>query len=344
MKFVSQSYYEILDIDPVASDEGVKRAYRMVRSSFEPESMAIYSLYSPEETEAIGAKIDEAFRFLTNRDRRRTYDKYLDFLASDDPTPEEPDEFYDKIHDIHELAPLEEFLPEQADDPAAHAPAELSDEISDEFESVEVSAEVQIEMDLDFGAADSDPVQEFDVSLERFVDGPQPQDRCNEETDFLSEDEETEDEVSYEAPVESLPAMPLHPQVDAFEKTVVMDNPSTPRLRAWSREMAGSRPGESDSVELQPLTPEALGQVAQARALSGQELRTLRQQRGVQLETISERTKISIMYLRFIEQDRYDDLPAPIYLKGFVDQYAQLLQLPRELVDRYMVHYQQNCG
>ena len=165
-----------------------------------------------------------------------------------------------------------------------------------------------------------------------------------ETADFLSEDEETEDEVSYEAPVESLPAMPLHPQVDAFEKTVVMDNPSTPRLRAWSREMAGSRPGESDSVELQPLTPEALGQVAQARALSGQELRTLRQQRGVQLETISERTKISIMYLRFIEQDRYDDLPAPIYLKGFVDQYAQLLQLPRELVDRYMVHYQQNCG
>ncbi len=340
MKFVSQSYYEILDIDPVASEEGVKRAYRMVRSSFEPESMAIYSLYSPEETEAIGAKIDEAFRFLTNRDRRRTYDKYLDFMESDDPAPEEPDGFYNKIHDIHELAPLEEFIPEAADEPAACA----QDEDSDEYESVEVSAEVQIEMDLDFGPVEADPVQEFDVSLERFVDGPQPEDLSAEEIDCSAEEEETEDEVSYEVPAEALPVVPLQPQVSVFEKTVEMDNPSTPRLRAWSREMAGQRPGEAESLELQPLTPEALGQVAQARALSGQELRTLRQQRGIPLETISERTKISIMYLRFIEQDRYADLPAPIYLKGFVDQYAQLLQLPRELVDRYMVHYQQNCG
>ena len=65
MKFVTQDYYQILNVSPEASGEEVKRAYRTVRQSFRPDSMAVHSLYSQEETETISAKIDEAFQILS---------------------------------------------------------------------------------------------------------------------------------------------------------------------------------------------------------------------------------------------------------------------------------------
>jgi len=87
-----------------------------------------------------------------------------------------------------------------------------------------------------------------------------------------------------------------------------------------------------------------LGRLQQAKGLSGSDLRQIRQQRGVDLETICDETKISIMYLRFIEDDRYDDLPAPIYVSGYIEKYARILDLPRDVVDRFMNQYQQHVG
>jgi hypothetical protein len=114
------------------------------------------------------------------------------------------------------------------------------------------------------------------------------------------------------------------------------DSWSVPRLRSWSRDLAGERQTTALSLKLLPLTEEAMADLASGRTINGVELRYLRKMRGVELHTISERTKISVMTLRFIEQDRFDNLPAPIYLRGFVDQYVKLLDLPIQTVDQYM--------
>jgi flagellar biosynthesis protein FlhG len=59
----------------------------------------------------------------------------------------------------------------------------------------------------------------------------------------------------------------------------------------------------------------------------GARLRRNRLQRGLDLEEISRITKVSLTYLRFIEEDRFDGLPAPVYVRGFVTAYARCLGL-----------------
>ena len=109
MKFVTQDYYEILSVSPGASNEEVKRAYRLVRQSFRPDSMAIHSLYSEEETEAISAKIDEAFRILSDPELARRYAKYQRTGRPGHKIPRDPDVFFDLVHDLEGPSPIEQL-------------------------------------------------------------------------------------------------------------------------------------------------------------------------------------------------------------------------------------------
>jgi len=107
MKFLTQDYYEILDLEPGADNEAVKRAYRLVRRSFRPDSMAIHSLYSTDETEAIGAKIDEAFRILSRPESAGRYAKYHRTARPGMPIPRRPEEFFDQVHQLDSATPIE---------------------------------------------------------------------------------------------------------------------------------------------------------------------------------------------------------------------------------------------
>lgn len=59
----------------------------------------------------------------------------------------------------------------------------------------------------------------------------------------------------------------------------------------------------------------------------GEILRISRQQRGIRLEDAAEATKISKQFLYALENNRFDDLPSPAYLKGFLKTYAAYLKL-----------------
>ncbi len=52
------------------------------------------------------------------------------------------------------------------------------------------------------------------------------------------------------------------------------------------------------------------------------DLRSSRQRRGVSLEDIAERTKISIRFLRAIEAEDFDQLPGGIFATSYLRQYA----------------------
>lgn len=58
---------------------------------------------------------------------------------------------------------------------------------------------------------------------------------------------------------------------------------------------------------------------------NGSRLRRIRLESGTDLERISEITKIRSEYLLAVEEDRYDDLPSPVYVRGFVHAYARCL-------------------
>jgi len=66
----------------------------------------------------------------------------------------------------------------------------------------------------------------------------------------------------------------------------------------------------------------------------GARLRRARLMRGVEVEDVATATKISPAYLRFLEEDRFDDLPAVVYVRGFVAAYARYLGLDAAQVSR----------
>ena len=57
----------------------------------------------------------------------------------------------------------------------------------------------------------------------------------------------------------------------------------------------------------------------------GQQLKAIRQSRGVSLEEIAETTHIRLVYLQAIEEGDVDDLPSPVQMRGFIRLYAATL-------------------
>ncbi len=66
-------------------------------------------------------------------------------------------------------------------------------------------------------------------------------------------------------------------------------------------------------------------------------LRRQRELRQVSLREIADVTKISIRYLEALEEDRFDVLPAPVFARGFLREYARYVGLdPDEVVNTYL--------
>lgn len=67
-------------------------------------------------------------------------------------------------------------------------------------------------------------------------------------------------------------------------------------------------------------------------------LRHQREARSVSLREIADNSKISLRYLEALEQDRFDVLPAPVFARGFLREYARVVGLNAdEVVNLYLV-------
>ncbi len=63
----------------------------------------------------------------------------------------------------------------------------------------------------------------------------------------------------------------------------------------------------------------------------------VREAQGIDLAEISTSTKITVAHLSALEDERYDELPAEVYVRGFVQQIARQLKLdPGQVVKTYM--------
>jgi len=72
----------------------------------------------------------------------------------------------------------------------------------------------------------------------------------------------------------------------------------------------------------------------------GQKLKEERENQGLTLEQIQQKTKISVQVLKAIEQGDTSLLPHPVYAKGFVQNYARILGLDwRDIGDRFASLY-----
>jgi cytoskeleton protein RodZ len=67
-------------------------------------------------------------------------------------------------------------------------------------------------------------------------------------------------------------------------------------------------------------------------------LRAQREARGVSLQEIAESSKISLRHLEALERDRFDQLPAPVFVRGFLREYGRIVGLDSdEVVNVYLL-------
>jgi curved DNA-binding protein CbpA len=76
-KIEDLNYYELLEVSPTATSQEIHKAYERTRKVYDPNSIALYSLFTPEETAAIQQRIEDAYRTLMYDSYRKKYDEML---------------------------------------------------------------------------------------------------------------------------------------------------------------------------------------------------------------------------------------------------------------------------
>ena len=79
-------------------------------------------------------------------------------------------------------------------------------------------------------------------------------------------------------------------------------------------------------------------EIEQATDFNGEFLKKIREYKNVDLARMGDMTKVSKTYIRYIEEEDFEKLPARVYVRGFVYQYAKCLKLNSELVANSYIH------
>jgi len=246
--FREQNYYELLDVKPHASAQELERSYQRARRYFSGESVATYALFQPDELTLLRRRIEEAYRVLSDPERRRRYDREI-FGREDDeedrplPVDEAQATLFEPVRDI--------------------VPEDEAEEPPQKFEPPEVIAEELAEEEI------SELPEKVDSIEDRII--------------------RDENDPAEPAPPPAVPA----------------DLPPQPQLP--------------------PMPP-----ISEDTEYTGDLLRQIREARGFTLEQVANTTKIAIYYLRYLEAEEYEELPAEVYVKGYLKQIARLLKLDAE--------------
>lgn len=79
MEHEKKNYYEVLDIPISASPGEIETAYVRARNAYSGDSVALYSLMTKDECNAILSQVEEAYSVIGFPEKRREYDKLRGF-------------------------------------------------------------------------------------------------------------------------------------------------------------------------------------------------------------------------------------------------------------------------
>jgi curved DNA-binding protein CbpA len=68
------SLYDILELTPDATPQEIRSAYLRLKSAYNKENIAHYTLFSREETESMLQRVEDAYLVLSNPEKRKGYD------------------------------------------------------------------------------------------------------------------------------------------------------------------------------------------------------------------------------------------------------------------------------
>ena len=73
-------------------------------------------------------------------------------------------------------------------------------------------------------------------------------------------------------------------------------------------------------------------EIEEATEFTGEFLKKIREYKNVDLDRLADMTKVAKGHLNNIELEDFSKLPAPVYVRGFVFQYAKCLKLKPDAV------------
>ncbi|HKJ05612.1 MAG TPA: helix-turn-helix transcriptional regulator [Geopsychrobacteraceae bacterium] len=113
-----------------------------------------------------------------------------------------------------------------------------------------------------------------------------------------------------------------------------------------ARQSVSSNDKSKSAPEVSVATPAAESRVVVVDADPSQNpglfLQQMREAQGLSLRDVADWTKVSTTYLQSIEQQKFDSLPAPVYVRGFLKSYCQRVKLAeaRLVIDSFMDLFQ----
>ncbi len=239
-----KNYYEVLEIPSSARSDEIYHSYLRAKSAYSSDSLALYSLMSPEECRNVLELVEEADSILSDPMKRKRYDEARG-LNRDFNTMN-----YNTLSD--RVSPLRQETSHHA---TLTSPSMVSN--------------VRSEFTLNSQATGSD------ISV-----------------NALSQTNHAGSSTTNVNKLVTQKRFALDYVVNAdFEKEV------------------------EETVEF-----------------TGDFLRKIREYKNLDLDRLSDMTKVSKMYLQGIELEDFGKLPAPVYVRGFVFQYAKCLKLKPDVV------------
>ncbi|MBW1809249.1 MAG: helix-turn-helix domain-containing protein [Deltaproteobacteria bacterium] len=264
--FREQNCYELLDVKPYASQQELEGAYNRARRFFSSESVATYALFQPDELVLLRRRIEDAYRILSDPERRQRYDSEM-------------------------LRLEEEGLQGSELETSPERSAGTTDEVHEEKEQATQDSR-QLKLDE---VADQEPLEQEQPVEE------EPEDRPSDSTPVDEKTGESDDRLSGEGKSED-----------------VQPSGSSP--------VQTTEPEPKDDMPVLPPMPP----INEETEYSGDLLRQVREARGFTIEKIADITKIAIYYVRNLESEKYSDLPARVYVRGYIKQIAKLLEIDIE--------------
>lgn len=323
----ARTWYEVLDVSPDVSPEELKVAYDRALALVEGRSIGGYLMLDPLAAESARADVEAAFVVLGDGERRAAYDQKLRSSeavaeASNEPRkdkakstpPAESAASDDEVRDARAMLAIaegqgttekpREGAPGSTPPTVVQAPASPPPRTSTPA-ALKFLAPTVAEEAPSRPATVSSPSIRFEAPLAE-PDGRQPG---------------RESEVPREATTEASRDEPSTPPVAAA---------ATPASAAITTPPQGA-----------PSTPPA--GVLPEGEISGRLIRELREARGVSLEQLSDATKIRKPYLKAIEENDVPNLPARVYLRGFLTQIGRVLKVDRaRLAEGYLQFVERN--
>ena len=342
--------YDVLEVDPASSIDELREAVERARETFGTESLAVYALVDEEQLGELRARLDEAAEVLLDPARRATYDRSIGRIGPATLWAEDDDE------DGPPLPPVE---------PGPHARAaslEVEDEAdeADDSEEGEVSPRQQAlalevtEAAGPFGRtageatrSASQPAGLLTGDWAAAVPGEHAARHQPVVPPARMEPERARDKAPLDAPARQdagsertglPPSLGLRvkhpPQAPVVEPEVAEPAPAAipaPPATSVASERVPEHPAGSRAGKLRVDIP------ADAE-FNGELLRRVRESYGLSLQQVAERTRITRIHLENVEADRYDRLPATVYLRGILVNLARELRLdPARVSKTYLL-------